>query len=651
MVKSDALFSYIPPTNLFGWVASPLRYIIPFRGFVRFNRTIIKVSHFPILFVIFSYERVILSRNAYEPTDLIERKGKKPRGRLPAFSSLNKSLGPFSPGVRLREPSVVSFHKDRVLEEVFRRPYQNSTVRTTRPGDESGDGPRPANVVDTWMQNAENEGGASPPMEQPRSIVERLENRRPGVRRAQTTALNRMGSFRRDYSSATRSVLSDPEDVGSTIYPRLTPLRIDEETDIELSRGDAPQETDADGDDELVTNDDGENGTATDANKAPTDTPDEMTDVAQATPRDYFSGFNLPKQSYSSVPQATRARILESEPKLPEPPHHQRQVSSGTAVFSPVVELSRPSSPPGSPRRKNSRPTTAKHTNSGGSTPLPTGSGGQSSGRKTPKPFGTSKPRPILPGRNAQLTAPNIHWMEPNRLGGPSRRGHRQPSLNARALDLASEIGDNRYGPDPISPMGSFGGGGGGNNKNMLPASFSEQLLREQQFIREMERRREEKRRRSEEEENGMVGRIMLARMNTLEEGFREVLKEVKDMAYFANSSRGGSEVGIGRRPGTKEGKKERPLSMGAEKSSEMVPGVSETVRRKNPRKLQRRGTANTAAGVMGNGKGKERESQPATPGLDDVSPLTMTIRDLGTPAGDGEKKEDVQGGADGNAE
>lgn len=71
-----------------------------------------------------------------------------------------------------------------------------------------------------------------------------------------------------------------------------------------------------------------------------------------------------------------------------------------------------------------------------------------------------------------------------------------------------------------------------------MPNSFSEQMLRE----RELERRREEERRRSEEEEKSMVNRLMLARMNTLEEGFRDILREIKTMST-ANSSKVGSEA------------------------------------------------------------------------------------------------------------
>lgn len=114
-----------------------------------------------------------------------------------------------------------------------------------------------------------------------------------------------------------------------------------------------------------------------------------------------------------------------------------------------------------------------------------------------------------------------------------SHRAPRQPSFNARALDLASEIGDNKF-----NAIGGGGGHGGGDDFGGIPASFSEAFLRERTF----ERRRQEEKKRNEEEEKGMVNRIMLARMNTLEEGFREVLKEIKQISTSAAVSRRGSE-------------------------------------------------------------------------------------------------------------
>ncbi len=70
MVKNDALFSYIAPGNIFAWAFMPLRYCMPMKQFVWLNRFVIKITHFPLLFCIYLYERFILAPSIYEPTDL-----------------------------------------------------------------------------------------------------------------------------------------------------------------------------------------------------------------------------------------------------------------------------------------------------------------------------------------------------------------------------------------------------------------------------------------------------------------------------------------------------------------------------------------------------------------------------------------------------
>lgn len=96
----------------------------------------------------------------------------------------------------------------------------------------------------------------------------------------------------------------------------------------------------------------------------------------------------------------------------------------------------------------------------------------------------------------------------------------RDPSFNAQALDLASDLGDNRHGPD----FGALGA---------LPASFTTQL----EMAARMRNRQG-----SEDEESNRVSRIMLARMTTLEEGFRDVLKEIKGFRKGSEDSRVNTE-------------------------------------------------------------------------------------------------------------
>lgn len=59
MIKSESstLFAYAAPLNLLEWVIRPLDYFVSFRDFLIINRTIIKITHLPILLSIFVYEK------------------------------------------------------------------------------------------------------------------------------------------------------------------------------------------------------------------------------------------------------------------------------------------------------------------------------------------------------------------------------------------------------------------------------------------------------------------------------------------------------------------------------------------------------------------------------------------------------------------
>lgn len=501
MVKSDALFSYVAPTNIFGWSLSPLRWILPLRQYVKLNRTIIKATHFPILFVIFSYERMVMAKSPYGPEEVVERQHIHQK----SSAAFRKAPELFTPTHRLREPSVISFRKDRALDEVFRRPFRGDTVRTTTREMEA-DG-RTATAVDKWMHHADVEGGASPPIEQPRSVLERLEHRRPKFKRASTA--DRLKLMRsRDFSTATRSVASDG-DMRSLPATKRPYMIAEESEDMELSVETLPMDTEADGDDEI--NDE------SDVNLTPA-IGESAVSAKRRTPIDESESeyFQTPKDHRSPMLQmsyAARARLQGSPDVAFITPHqskvqprkpHNRHTSTGTILFAPAPQVDYDSSV-SNPKRTN-RATNVK-TALGTTSPMR-------------KPAPQAKPRPFVSVR--QQTAPTGLTF----LDNPRRR---DPSFNARALDLASEIGDNKWGP---SGNGMDAGGISG-----FPASFSEQMMRE----RDLQRRADEDRRRGEDEEKGMVNRIMLARMNTLEEGFREVLKEIKDMT--ANNSRRESEA------------------------------------------------------------------------------------------------------------
>jgi hypothetical protein len=89
---------------------------------------------------------------------------------------------------------------------------------------------------------------------------------------------------------------------------------------------------------------------------------------------------------------------------------------------------------------------------------------------------------------------------------------NREPSFNAIALDLASDIGDNNLNPNFA-------------NLNGLPASFTTQFeMAARMKAREMQKGSDH------DSDSNRMSRIMLARMTTLEEGFRDMLQEVKGL-------------------------------------------------------------------------------------------------------------------------
>lgn len=505
MVKSDALFSYVAPTNLIAWLLAPLRFVLPFRQFVRINRTVIKVIHFPILFLIYAYERTILRRSMFDATELVEHRGRR-APEVRAFEPPG-ALNLFSPKLnRLREPSVATFHKDRALEEVFRQPFRDNTMRNTQKSHERR---QTSNVVNNWMQNMGPNGTASPPDEQNRSVVDRLEARRVAHRRSQQLARGRQPRLRRDFTDATMSIMSDPEEsVG--VGRRGRPLQ--EESDLpNMSMDDIPRQTDADGDDELITSDDEDlitldRPSATPDRNLPTkqDPSNHDEDYFQRTPTaktripHFSSDFSI--NARSSPPKVAAVR---SNVQRPNRAGHMRNVSTNTVLYDPP--LPKNDSSTSSPTRKV---ITARNSAKNTGTVTPT----LSAGRRTPKrqlPV-ASRPRPIMPPRSAFQSAPDLAGM----LGLGLGRGR----SHSFTMDLGSDIGDNK----------AIGGGFIG-----VPNSFATQMAYATGAMRAGQAST------SRNEDQQRMGKLMLARMNALEEGFREVLKEVKDWRKDETKSSG----------------------------------------------------------------------------------------------------------------
>lgn len=498
MVKSDALFSYVAPTNVIAWLLAPLRFVLPFRQFVRINRIVIKVTHFPVLFMIFAYERLILRGSLYEPTDLVEQRGRQDGLEVRAFEAPGARLNVFSPKQnRLREPSVATFQKDRALDEVFRRPFRDNTIRNTQ---KSVERRKTSNVVNNWMQDMGPNETASPPVEQDQSVLDRLEARRLAHRRPQLFPRRRQLGRRRDFTQATMSIVSDPEEFVPDGQSSKTLLRGEDSDLPTMSMDDIPRLTDADGDDELMTNDEDElltmdptSGTPDEIKQKSQNLSQRQEDYFQCTPTarpriPHFSS-SMTSSPYKASPPKQVAAVRTNVQRPMRGPH-LRNTSTNTVLYDPPAPANDSST--SSPTRKA---VTARNSAKNTGTVTPASAGRRSPKRQLP---GVTRPRPIMPPRSAFQSAPDLAGM----LTFDNRRGRR----HSLTMDLGSDIGDNK----------AIGGGYVGAISN----SFATQMAYATHAMRAGQ---------NGNDDQQWMGKLMLARMTALEEGFRDIFKEVKD--------------------------------------------------------------------------------------------------------------------------
>ncbi|KAL8657574.1 MAG: hypothetical protein Q9226_001784 [Calogaya cf. arnoldii] len=517
MVKSDALFSYIAPTNVLAWLLAPLRFVLPFRKFVRINRTAIKVTHFPILFLIYAYEKLVLRRQTFDSTDLVMQRGRTRNMEAPATG-----LQLFSPNHgRLREPSVATFHKDRALAEVFRRPFRDNTIRNTQKSHERR---KTSNVVNHWMSGLGPDGTASPPMEQDPKVVNKLEARRVAHRRSQLLQRRARAGRGPSHTAASMSVVSGPAEntaTGAFDSPGFHQLDSDFPS---MSMDGLPQQTDADGDDELVTNDEDDHITL-ERQRTPMERT-KSTDTEKETEEEYFQATpTAPVRKFQPLAPLQNQAVKTAAPLRPAGPNraqtrpnraHVRHTSTNTIIHDPTLLSTESSSSPS--RKATTARNSARNAGSGSGAMTPA-----SAGRRTPKRQLTiaARPRPIMPPRTAFQSTPNLAGM----VGLDSAR--KRPS--SFALELGSDIGDNK----------AVGGGFVG----AMPASFATQMAYASGAMRAGETFRGN-------DEQQRMSKLMLARFNQLEEGFREVIKEVKD--WRKEDIRSADERPVSRRAKTK---------------------------------------------------------------------------------------------------
>ncbi|KAL4886679.1 hypothetical protein BJY04DRAFT_76418 [Aspergillus karnatakaensis] len=505
MVKSDALFSYVAPTNIFAWLITPLRYLIPLKQYVRINRTIIKITHLPVLFTICAYEKMILCPQIIDSTDLIdspvrsdpEAEGRT-RRRLRALSSRAPRF--------VREPSVATFQKDRALQEVFRKPFRGNPNRSP-----VRDIQRQSNrLVNNWMQDM-GSGPVNPPDEQDSDEVDRLERQPNGrfpIRRKQARSLRNF----------TDSVASNPEEhmphaVSSPATPRngrsfllMRPRRLSHHTDIE-------------GDNELTSDDNGAlTGHQSDSRDSDGQSKASDSGLGKATPK-----------FYSSRPStAKRKSRMNSPTRFTR--HHSRNPSGATILYDPI---------------------SSSHDGEGDSASTST--------RPVPR---------ILPSQELRIASAQRNTLERRHSldNGPSPNAHKSRSNPMSVPNIAKFLGPNHgswhHEASVLEGLGSDLGDGKAIANGFVggaPSSFTTQMAYATGGMR---------RRGSPHGSQDILGKLVLARMNNIEEGFREVIREVKDLRSTRNQSRT-DEQRPGQRDKRRTDKKKKQTGSRKTKTSE----------------------------------------------------------------------------------
>lgn len=425
LVKNGSLFTYVAPLNLLAWILHPLRYLVPFKKFIRINRLAVKITHFPILLVIFLYERQLLQNSILREN---ERLGQEQTPRPATLAAMQKPRDTdtaeptiFSPVARRlrRRESMGSQMQAKVLEEVFRKPFRPLTATTA--GEAEG------NDVDSWM-NGVADATPSNPFAHRRRLFKR------GRGKDGPPPIRGYGSISRDMSAA-RSALSDPEDFAATTGAYRNPLgeaeypgmRTDDDADNEENSADE-QDADETVDETL------------EENERPLETVPEASGSSETRAGSANSGLSesvggKPSPRPTPTQTTTHTHARRTRPTR----HHIRTDSVQTVIHRPLPNALDSDSSTNSTTKRPPRRTGTKTPAAGITTP-------------GPKPRARStvaippRQNPVFPG-----SAPDVGLRHPtDEYGRPARR---------RSISDMSDL---------------LAGGGAGNVQ--LPSSFATQM-------------------------------------------------------------------------------------------------------------------------------------------------------------------------------
>ena len=324
LVKNEAIFTYLAPSNLLAWILHPLRYFMSFRKFVRLNRTVVKVTHFPLLAAIYLYERSLLRSPPYNTLEIPRTKSqhitidamKPPRDpneiRSPAIHRLR------------RRDSINSSHQDRALDQVFATPIKSADM---------------SDMVDSWVDNML----SSSPLMDESGLAFRHHQRPRGSRPRHYSPRPTQRFLRREFSH-TRSALSDPEEFASGGFGE--PFSEAVHTEDEDADNEANIEDNTDDEEEEETNAESMYGSS-------------------LMPPNANRLSSLSGSSSLPLTRDTLAALHPTHnPHRSRPKIHERIGSTNTVLFNPVnrTKAGLPATPTPAPRRggKSSSPRKGK---------------------------------------------------------------------------------------------------------------------------------------------------------------------------------------------------------------------------------------------------------------------------------------------------
>lgn len=384
-------------------------------------------------------------------------------------------------------PQETACKKERALEEVFKQPFDGPSANVKTPVESNGRTHQ--TFVDRWMTGIHD--NHSSPLRS-RSDIKQTRNRR--------SSFSKSAPPDRQSSGLSRS-LGPFED-----FPRSRPNR---ETDLIDLGDDGPAEAD----DELATPDDEEAKPSTlheleyQSDKENQPERSLLRDEGKfVDPQSLASTIRPFKYSPATRPRHSECRRVEA--RMP----HKRNSSNTTVLFNPLAMNDVSNSPSMSSAnrksRKPSRPTTVvRH-------PQTKSSFESFDSPSIRRPNQTRqhlpKPRPVMPTRYSAFnkSAPNLHTLlDPQSPLNPPQRA---PS-DILALDLNDSRFDGLTGP---------------TTSTLLPGSLQTQMA----MADAAKRRQSADVAEAMAEESKAMGRMLLSRMGLIEEGFRDMLKEVKEM-------------------------------------------------------------------------------------------------------------------------